>query len=450
MRTETNPVEVPTNNDAEIALIGCVFFDSSVAAKANRVEPRDFYEPNRAQVWSAVLFLADKEPDTLTDMVLFKTEMKRRMLWDSCGCESLMQSILAMRPAPELWESYALEVLEASNRRRVIKAAHDAMAQAHDPFSDIGDVGERFAGELTIGTTAPPSVNADEELGEELEAMIAGQREAIPFDRFPILSDSARALIPATVTILCGQAGATKSFFILQHAAAWHRAGYKVAVYELEETRKFHMLRVLAQVDNNAWLTNSDWVKAHADETREAHQRHAAFERSFGQCITVQPKEQCNYAMMADWVKDRCRAGCDLIAIDPISALDGEGKPWIEDRQFLMSVKQSVERYGARAILVTHPKNPSKGDKAFGLERIAGGSAYPRFSQCVLWFTAHENERDVTVKRFGADDGFTQINRSVRILKARNAMGSGREIGMRFSNQSLTFEEVGIVVADKE
>ena len=67
------------------------------------------------------------------------------------------------------------------------------------------------------------------EVGEIIRAGTEGRREAIDWPWSEI--NQTQALIPGTVTILCGGVGASKSFMLLEAAAFWHNKGIPIAVY---------------------------------------------------------------------------------------------------------------------------------------------------------------------------------------------------------------------------
>jgi hypothetical protein len=50
--------------------------------------------------------------------------------------------------------------------------------------------------------------------------------------------------------------------------------------------------------------------------------------------------------------------------------------------------KTMARQYGFCLLLVTHPKTTKKSGNI--LDNLAGGAAYPRFSQTVLWIKAHK------------------------------------------------------------
>lgn len=284
------------------------------------------------------------------------------------------------------------------------------------------------------------------ELRDRFEETIAGKRRSVSFGRFDSLSYWSRALVPGSVTCVCGDPGSTKSLWLLQLAAEWHQNGVKACIYELEDDRAYHMQRCIAQMDGNADLTDSEWIEINPEASRDAMARHAQFFDSFGRTLWESPDEMVTLEMLKEWVRARAESGYEVIVIDPVTAAEAEDKPWIADLEFIMSVKTTARRYGCRIILVTHPKKGGK-TPTFGLDGLAGGAAYQRFSHTVLWLVNHTPPVDVRVKQYRAGDCFAQINRSIRIIKARNGRGPGLAIGINFDPKTLISTEAGVVVS---
>ena len=78
------------------------------------------------------------------------------------------------------------------------------------------------------------------------------------------------------------------------------------------------------------------------------------------------------------------------------------------------------------------------------MNQLAGGAAYSRFSQTILWLESH-NEKASRVK---TTCGTTEMdhNRTLHILKARNGKGQGVKVACNFESESLTLSEQGIIV----
>ena len=283
-----------------------------------------------------------------------------------------------------------------------------------------------------------------EDLGSVLEDTISGKRSAIPFP-WPKVSEFTNALLPGTVTIIAGDPGATKSFFLLECLTYWHLQAVPVACYQLEEERSHHLNRVLAQLEGDSGLTDPTYIKANPDLARAALEKHKDFLESFGQVLHESPNP-VSMTDLAKWVGERAAAGSRIIAIDPISAGDqGKEPPWVSDRRFFNEVRNPLQEHGASLVLITHSKKGRKG--SLGLDEIAGGAAFQRFSQCVLWLERVESgslQCDV-----GAGFRPCKVNRKLHISKSRNGRGAGKVLGFHFNGGSLTFEEHGEIERKK-
>jgi hypothetical protein len=102
-----------------------------------------------------------------------------------------------------------------------------------------------------------------------------------------------------------------------------------------------------------------------------------------------------------------------------------------------------MRQYNSRLILVTHPRI-TRG-KDVGTNKMAGGAAYERFSQCVLWLRRHDSFKKANLL---TNDGVTQhtFERTLKICKARNGSGAGREIAFTLNPLTLRFEELGLMI----
>lgn len=79
-------------------------------------------------------------------------------------------------------------------------------------------------------------ITAAQDFHELMDACRAGKYLDVPWP-WPTLTYLTRSLLPGTVTIVSGDPGAGKTWFVLDAAVHWHREGVAVAVYMLEETR---------------------------------------------------------------------------------------------------------------------------------------------------------------------------------------------------------------------
>jgi 5S rRNA maturation endonuclease (ribonuclease M5)/KaiC/GvpD/RAD55 family RecA-like ATPase len=285
---------------------------------------------------------------------------------------------------------------------------------------------------------------ASNDVADLIEDTISGKRRSLewPWSRLTKLTN---ALLPGTVSLVCGDPGSTKSFLLIEALTFWFLAGLKVACYELEEDRTYHLNRALAQIANNGNLFDADWIKENPNEARAAAKQHSKLLDGLGRCIWAAPEKQTTLEELAEWVRARAKDGCRIIVIDPITAAEPENKPWISDSKFMMAAKNAVRDYGASLILATHPKKGRKG--AIGLDELSGGAAYQRFSQTIVWVERHDKK---TEKKIRTDLGTikTSINRTIHLSKTRNGKGHGLALGFNFDGDTLRFAEQGIIIAE--
>ena len=280
-------------------------------------------------------------------------------------------------------------------------------------------------------------------VGELIEDTIAGRRIAVKWP-WSCIGGLTKALLPGTVTILCGNVGASKSFMLLEAGAYWHECGIRTAIFELEEDRDFHLSRCLAQKAQTASITDPDWIRDNPEQARALFTENETFLEGFGACIYASPDTQPTLDQLAKWVHDRAKVGCRIIGIDPITAAAHKGRAvWEEDNSFLHSIKRTATDYRCSIVLITHPiKAVSFAD----VTQLAGGAAYQRFAQTILWLESHSDKTSKVKMNCGTTE--TEYNRTLHILKARNGKGQGIRLAFNFQSESLTLRELGIIVRD--
>lgn len=281
---------------------------------------------------------------------------------------------------------------------------------------------------------------------ERFESIISGKWQAIPWP-WPQTSKLTRALLPQTVTLICGDPGSTKSFLLLEALVYWHMQGISVAVFQMEEDREFHLTRVIAQQENDSRMLDDEWVRDNPEIVRDRLRRNASLLDEFGVRVHASPDKNITLDDMDKWVWEQAAAGARIIAVDPITAATGNtSKPWVDDLNFLLSVKRAVREYNSSLILITHPRTGSK--SVAGLPFLAGGAAYARFPQTVLWLQRLDEAKMMTVRR----DEITrelETNRLLNLAKCRNGMGQGLQVGFNFDQATVRLAEQGVVVKQR-
>jgi hypothetical protein len=319
-----------------------------------------------------------------------------------------------------------------------------------DPGDDVVDYLERLGGPtadsrreaVRAALDGARPLSASAELHQRIEDAIAGKFASVPWP-WPALSRLTKATVPGTVTLVCGDPGAAKSFLLLQSAIHWTAEGVKVAAYELEEDRAFWLSRALAMLAGCSDVTDPDWVRHNGPDVRDIYATRKAELDAFARRLAVAGDKQLDHAGLLAWIRQQAEGGARILIVDPVTALASTDRPWADDLRLMMEAKAIAGRHGASLMLVTHPR-VRRGKGGSPLDDLAGGAAYARFAQTVLWVGSHPHGKHCRwLSSAGAMNG--TANRTVKIAKARNAAGGGLEVAFNFDGKTLRFDELGVV-----
>ena len=280
---------------------------------------------------------------------------------------------------------------------------------------------------------------------DHVEQAIAGELIDWPW---PQITELTELPAPGTVTALCGPPGSTKTFFVLQALRHWIDQGQAADMLIMEEDIEHILARNMAQLHNQQGMTSRRWIKAHPDEARRIAKECEAANQRLARSLYDLPESDITLPAMAAWMEARVAAGTRIVIVDPITAAVQTDKPWISEPAFINGAKRLARRKGVSILLTTHPKL-GQSDK-ISLDSLAGSASSIRFCQGVLWLEAYDEDKILpTMQRHDPHPEQRVVNRSVHLLKTRNARGKGMQIGYRFDEASLRFEEVGIIKKEK-
>lgn len=277
---------------------------------------------------------------------------------------------------------------------------------------------------------------------DAVSARLAGIRAgtiATVASPWPLLDQHVQPLLPGSIALLCGDPGSSKSLLTVQLCGHLCRSGVAVGLFELESDVTFHSTRYLAQISGCADITRIDWVKANPEAADRIFAAHRTELVRFGGIVYDAVRADVGYSRILEWAEECCVRGCRVLAIDPITVADPEGPPWIADREFVAALRRVLRKYGCSAWVVTHPKKGRK--DGVGFDELAGGTAWARFTDVVLWLKRPDEPKMVSL--FG--HVVVTCNRMLRVVKAREGTISGADIAMDFSHTKLSFSELGIV-----
>jgi len=295
---------------------------------------------------------------------------------------------------------------------------------------------------LDVRTAAATVPTAD--LADEIRAIASGRIVNLPLP-WAIVEELGQLFLPGSKTVLAAPGGASKSLWVLQLLAHWVDVGIRAACLELERDRIFHLRRVLAQRTGVADVTKCGWVKTHADVVHRMIRKHSGHLNAMGLAIHIAPKTFMTLDAIA-WLEDRAAEGCRVAAIDPITCLRRPGDIWVSDDQFLGECDRIATEAAMSVLFVSHPK---KGGGSYpDLDSLAGGAAWARFADSVIWLEAHDLREAAIRTCCGSDT--VMHNRTLHLLKTRSGEGTGLRLAFQFdASKGLILRELGVVASKK-
>lgn len=288
-----------------------------------------------------------------------------------------------------------------------------------------------------------PPETADSELHEYADAVASGALAEAPCP-WPRLGSMSKALVPGKVAIVCGDPGASKSFLMLQLLTHLVEHGTPVSMFCLEDDRRTHANRLLAQLSSESKLTDMEWIKSNRGTYQSHLDRHREKIARLGERIHTEDGD-VGYAKILEWSKRQIESGARVVILDPVTVAAPDTNVWSEDKRFVLAIKQMAANSNCTIVAVTHPKAGTK--KEYTMDNLAGGKAWSRFSHCVWWVVRPKEPKRVMVRGKYGEEAF-DANRFVHICKTRNGIGAGCEIAMRFEPDSLLFTEGGVYIGD--
>jgi hypothetical protein len=318
-------------------------------------------------------------------------------------------------------------------------AAGEDVADFVSQLKVVGKNDAEITAALTDALETAKTVSVAGVVRQRFADIVSGRYTAIHWP-WELVHALTHALLPMTISLLVGSAGAAKSFLALQAFVFWMEMGLRVALFEAEEDRVYHLTRTLAQKSGCGWLTDTDLVKERADEADRIAEQHKDFLEAFGRVLHTTSDVELTLEQLASWVETQAKAGCRIIGIDPVSAAERTGDVWAADARFLRALQRTAREYACSILLLTHP---TKKVTFPDLTQIAGGAAFQRFTQTVFWLEYHEAKCSNVRTAVGTSE--FEHNGTLHLLKARNGRGTGMKLAFDFDTDSLTWSELGII-----
>lgn len=231
----------PQNIDAEISVLGSLLIDpDSIIKVASFLRPDDFYRESHGLIYGAILRLFERrEP---ADVVTVSDELDRHDQLEQIGGQAQLASLISRVPTSVHIEHYAHIVESTATRRRLINAAGQIAAVAHEETEDVRttiDEAERIlfrVSERQLHQDLTPIGRILSDYFDQIEYLYEhkGEMTGLPTG-FADLDKLLSGLQPSDLIIVAGRPGMGKTSLTLslaQHMAVEHKAC--VAVFTLE------------------------------------------------------------------------------------------------------------------------------------------------------------------------------------------------------------------------
>lgn len=428
---------------SECQLLGSMFLDPNIIPAVQEIVLDNGYFANSQNRIIFDLLIELHNEGVRPDLIVLRNKLEQRHRLKSVGGVEYLVKVIESVATPANYAIHAKHVRDCYLERRLSglkETIEHVEAEPGSVVEKINTVCRDFT-ELQSEIKARSADNTDG-LMRLIDDAISGRKQFLNTN-WPLLDSLTRFLTTGTVSLICGNPGASKSFMLLQCLSQMLEIGIPSALLELEESRGFHALRALAQKTNFPQITDSEWMHCHESETRRIYSENQGFVSTIEKAIEA-PDCQLTFPQIVEWVRRKAKGGCKFIGIDPITAAQATRREtWSEHNDFLQAVKQIAVEYNTAVVFVTHPiKTVLLPD----INQLAGSAAFGRFCQTVLWLEFVGEISGPVKTRIGTIE--TGYNRVLHILKARNCSGQGLRIACEF-DENLWLREVGLIVSRK-
>ena len=265
----------PQNREAEMSVLGAMFFDEMALAKGIEIlRPEYFYDLRHQRIFDVVAGLFER--NQAVDLITASEELRKRdQLEDVGGVSYLTQLTMAVPTAANI-EYYAKIVKEKALLRQLIQSATQIVQNSLESDSnakEMIDTAEKMIFDIGQAQVEGKSFQIKEIIHESMEAIdqlfqkkqhVTGL--ATGFHEFDTMT---AGLQPSDLIIVAGRPSMGKSAFataIVEHAGI--NLKKPVVIFSLEMSKEQLVQRMLcshARVDaqkvRTGYLSHQDWPK---------------------------------------------------------------------------------------------------------------------------------------------------------------------------------------------
>jgi len=265
----------PQNREAEMSVLGAMFFDETALIKAIEVlRPAYFYDLRHQNLFQVVADLFEKNQPV--DLITVSEELRKRKQLDDIGGISYLTQLSTSVPTSANVEYYARIVKEKALLRQLIHSATQIVQNSLESDSnakEMIDTAEKMIFDIGQSQVEGRSVQIKDIIHENMETIdrLFQKKEyvtglATGFHEFDTMT---AGLQPSDLIIVAGRPSMGKSAFataIVEHAGINMKK--PVVIFSLEMSKEQLVQRMLcsrARVDaqkvRTGYLSHQDWLK---------------------------------------------------------------------------------------------------------------------------------------------------------------------------------------------
>ena len=326
---------LPSNVEAEQALLGCILFDNDALDAADNLEPEQFYEPVHQRMF-ALLRTQVGEGGMASALTVHKS-MHEDPALHALGGVRYLADMLDRAPPPRTAKGYADHIADLHTRRECVRIGEDmtsaameqgakgedVLALGEDQLFRLAEHGDRSGGFAPFESAIDGAL-AMTEAAYARDGALAGLSTGL-ID----LDAKLGGLHPSDLVILAGRPSMGKT--ALATNVAWNaaRAGAKVGFFSLEMSKDQLAQRILADVSG----VSSDRMRKGEIDAREFAEVRDAGREIRSATLEIDDTGGLSIARLAARARrlKRKKKGLDLLVIDYLQLVTtdhqkGEGR----------------------------------------------------------------------------------------------------------------------------
>lgn len=325
----------PHSVESEQSILGSIILDKeAIITVAETIQPMDFYKEAHKIIYESMLKLnSNNEP---IDLITLIEELRKEGHLDSIGGISYLTSLSTIVPTTSNVKYYANIVKEKSVMRQLIKASNEIINLGYDASTDVQEILDKAEKNIfdisqeKSGDDIQPINVVLQDTFEMIEKLCTDKSEVTGITTgFADLNKKINGLQRTDLILLAARPAMGKTAFslnLVQNAAL--KGDASVAVFSLEMSKEQLVQRMLSAQSNvelskikTGNLGESDWPRI-IDGMAVLSEANIFIDDTPGIKISE--------------IRSKCRRlkiekGLDLILIDYLQLMDGEGKN--ENRQ---------------------------------------------------------------------------------------------------------------------